>query len=273
MFANESKKAACGNGASSFGICDYSDTDYEAFWSDHNREYEDTVERIAIKQLIQGMKGTCLDIGAGYGRLVNEYAPLCSHVLLTDYAENMVSMAKIRVQNMGLNNVECAKANLYEIGKMNHHFDNAICVRVIHHVENVPAFFEQVNMILHDGGTFILEYANKKNLLEIFRFLLRKPNIGPFDYKPSKRKTNIYYNYHPNYIRDLLLQNGFVIEKELTVSIFRNNYMKKVFGWKRLSRMERWLQSPLAKFHPGPSVFIRARKVRDCQLEREVGHN
>ena len=267
----ERNEKTCQAKTPDYEICDYNDTDYEAFWSEHDRKYEDAVERIALRHLASGMAGTCLEIGGGYGRLVNEYAPLCTHVLLTDYADNMISLAKIRVQRLGLDNVECATANLYKLGEIGNRYDNAVCVRVMHHIENVPAFFTQVNMVLRDGGTFIFEYANKKNLLEILRYLFRRPNIGPFNYKPSKRKSNIYYNFHPDYIRDMLLENGFVIEEELAVSIFRNDFLKKVFGWRFLSGLERWLQRPLARLHPGPSVFVKARKIKDCRLEKGAG--
>lgn len=248
--------------ASKYRVCDYSDTDYAAFWSEHDREYEDAVERIALRRLTADMSGSCLEIGCGFGRLVNEYAPRCSRVLLTDYAVNMIRQAEANVLRLGLKNVTCARANLYELDKLGSRFDNAICVRVMHHIENVPAFFEQVNLVLRDGGTFVLEYANKKNLLEIFRWLLRKPNIDPFAHEPSKRKKNNYYNFHPDYVRDMLSQAGFVIETELTVSVFRSAVLKKLFGWRVLSGIERRLQKPLARFHPGPSAFLKARKVR-----------
>ena len=245
-----------------YEICDYSDTDYAAFWEKNNRQYEDIAERMALRRLVKGMRGSCLEIGAGYGRLVNEYAHLCTFVTLTDYAENMVSQAIVRVMQLGLENVNCMKANLYELREHGYRYNNAVCVRVMHHVENVPAFFEQVNSILKDDGVFIFEYANKKNILEILRYLLKRPNIGPYDYHPSKRGNTVYYNFHPNYIRDMLEQNGFVIEKELAVSIFRNERLKKLFGHRFLSVLERLLQKPLARFHPSPSVFIKARKVR-----------
>ena len=170
-------------------VCDYSNMDYASFWRDHDREYEDAVERVALRRLTKDMTGTCIDIGGGYGRLVNEYAPKCTHVLLTDYAENMVSQARERVRQLGLDNVECMRANLYELRQYKKTYDNAVCIRVLHHVENVPDFLEQVNMILEKDGTFILEYANKRNLLEILRYILRRPNIKPFDQLPSQRMS------------------------------------------------------------------------------------
>lgn len=242
-------------------ICDYSDTDYAAFWSQHDRQYEDEAERIALRRLAAGMSGTCLEIGCGFGRLVNEYAPLCTGVLLTDYAENLLSQAKIRVKQLGLDNVRLERADLYDLSKYRGGFDNVVCIRVMHHVENVPDFFRQVNLALRPGGTFILEYANKKNLLEVLRYLFRRPNIGPFTYEPSRRGTTVYYNFHPDYIRDMLAQNGFEVEEELAVSMFRSKLLKKLFGCRLLSKWERLLQKPLARFHPGPSVFLKASKT------------
>ncbi len=264
---NFSDSASLDIGKAENNICDYSDTDYAAFWKDHDREYEDEVERIALRRLTIDMTDTCIDIGGGYGRLVNEYAPRCTRVLLTDYAENMVSQARERVAQLGLNNVDCMQADLYQLRKYGQKFKNAVCVRVMHHVENVPDFFTQVNMILEEGGTFILEYANKKNIVEILRYIFRRANIAPFDYLPSKRPSNIYYNFHPRYIKDMLTQHGFRIEEELAVSIFRNKHLKKIVGHRILSRLEARLQKVLGRFHPSPSVFIKARKVGDCGLD------
>lgn len=255
---------------SPYNICDYSDTDYAAFWKNTGREYEDTAERIALRHMTKNIHGSCLEIGAGYGRLVNEYAHLCTFVTLADYAENMVNQAKTNVLRLGLENVNCIRANLYDIGESGMKYNNAICIRVLHHVENVPAFFEQVNRVLKQDGIFIFEYANKKNLAQIIRFILKKPNANPFDYTPSKIGTGVYYNFHPDYIRDMLEQNGFVIEQELAVSIFRNNFIKKLLGHRFLSILERLLQKPLSRFYPSPSVFVKARKARSLPLSTEA---
>lgn len=252
-------------------VCDYSHMDYAAFWKEHNREYEDAVERIALRRLTADMKGTCIDIGGGYGRLVNEYAPRCTHVLLTDYAENMVSQARERVRELGLDNVECMQANLYELRQYKKTYDNAVCIRVLHHVENVPGFLEQVNMTLEKGGTFILEYANKRNLLEILRYIFRRPNISPFDHLPSQRmSSDIFYNFHPQYVKEMLTLHGFQIEEELAVSMFRNERLKKIAGCRLLSRIEAWLQKPLGRLHLSPSVFVKARKVEDKWPSGEI---
>lgn len=258
----ETKRASFGSELAEFEICDYSDTDYAAFWKDSLRDYEDAVERIALRRLINGMSGSCLEIGCGFGRLVNEYAHLCTSITLTDYAENMIAQADARVRDLGLEHVTCMKADLYELASYGRRYHNAICVRVLHHVESVPAFFEQVNCVLEDDGIFIFEYANKMNFVEILRYLLKRSNVEPFAYYPSRRGKAVYYNFHPTYIRDVLEQSGFVVEEELAVSIFRNKFLKKLFGHRVLTFMERFLQKPLSRLHPSPSVFVKARKVR-----------
>ena len=211
-------------------VFNYNHVDYHKFWQEHNRTYEDAVERIALQRLTKDMQGTCIEIGGGFGRLINEYAPKCSYVFFTDCTEKLVVQAKQHVDALGLNNVDCQTLNLYELSKCGQVFDNAICVRVMHHVEDVPCFFQQVNAVLPEDGVFIFEYANKKNILEIFRYLFCRPNIKPFDYKPSRRGNGIFYNFHPTYIKDMLQQNGFIIEEELAVSIFRNGLLKKLLG-------------------------------------------
>ena len=178
------------------------------------------MERMALRRLVSEISGSCLEIGAGYGRLVNEYAGLCSNVLLIDYAPNLLDQARIRIKRLGLENVQCMRGDLYDLCSLNKRYDNAICIRVMHHIEDVPDFFKQVNLSLEDNGTFILEYANKRNLVEILRFLFKRPNIKPFDYSPSKRGDSVYFNFHPDYIRDMLNQNGFIIEQEMAVSVF-----------------------------------------------------
>lgn len=255
----ERQTQSCATDRLGHHICDYSDTDYQAFWADGTRDYEDAVERIALRRLVQPISGSCLEIGAGYGRLVNEYADRCDSILLTDYAENLLEQARRRVSVLGLEQAECRVWNLYELNRLGQQFDNAVCVRVLHHVEDVPEFFRQVNLALHDGGHFIFEFANKRNLLEIFRWAFRRHNIAPFDRRPTARKDDVYYNFHPDYIREQLRENGFVIEKELSVSLFRSKVLKRLIPARWLAAVEKPLQGGPWKL--SPSIFVRARKI------------
>lgn len=242
-------------------VFDYNNVNYQDFWQQTDRRYEDAAERIALRRLTRHIQGSCLEIGCGFGRLVDEYAGRCSQVLLTDCTAHLIEAARQRVQSLGLANVECKQLDLYKLEDCGRRFDNAVCVRVMHHVEDVPAFFRQVNQALRPGGQFVFEYANKRNLLEIGRWLFGRPNVQPFGYQPSRRGRGVFYNFNPAYIRDELRAAGFEPEEVLAVSLFRSPRLKKLLGWRLLTRLDGLLQRPLAWLRPSPSVFVRARKV------------
>ena len=43
------------------------------FWEGQGRDYEDQVERIALRRLLPRHGGRVLEVGAGFRRLTNEY--------------------------------------------------------------------------------------------------------------------------------------------------------------------------------------------------------
>ena len=56
-------------------ICDYEGSNYRTeFWEGKDRDYEDRVERVALRRLLPASGRRLLEIGAGFGRLTNEYA-------------------------------------------------------------------------------------------------------------------------------------------------------------------------------------------------------
>ena len=52
-------------------ICDYEGSNYRTeFWEGRGRDYEDRVERIAVRRLLRGGGRRLLEVGAGFGRLL-----------------------------------------------------------------------------------------------------------------------------------------------------------------------------------------------------------
>lgn len=245
-----------------FNICDYSDTDYkEEFWGDGKRAYEDSVERYALRKLFPKNVGVFLEIGAGFGRLLNEYSLNCGKVILMDYAPNLVKQAKQTIKDLGLSHVSAVQGDIYDMDtSIKGPVDGCMMIRVLHHIEDVDRVFSEISRKMTKEGVFIFEYANKRNLLEIFRFFTFSSGMNPFSKKPEKRGESVFYNFHPSYIEHKLAENGFVVEKQLSVSLFRNVYLKKIFGQKFLAVIESILQQPLSVFRLSPSIFIRARK-------------
>ena len=75
-------------------ICDYEGSRYRAdFWENQNRSYEDAVERVAMKKLLPPTGRRLIEIGAGFGRLVDLYQGY-DQVFLTDYARTQLEEAQ-----------------------------------------------------------------------------------------------------------------------------------------------------------------------------------
>ncbi len=62
--------------------------------------------------------------------------------------------------------------------------DTAVTVRVLHHVADVPAALREIASAVRPGGTYVLEYANKRNLKSIARYLGRRQAWSPFAPEP-----------------------------------------------------------------------------------------
>lgn len=239
-------------------ICDYSDTNYEKdFWqSSVNRSYEDKSEKFLLKRLLPKNKESIIDVGAGFGRLTYVYKDLFKNVFLLDFANNLLEQAKQKF--LDEENIKYINASCYEIPI--DQLDIAIAFRLMHHIADTDLFFKEINRILKNNGTFILEFANKRNFLEIIRFLLGKSVKKPFSLEPYQYSGKVYYNFHPKYIKDKLKQAGFKIKKVYSVSNFRSSFFKKILSNTLLAFLDNLLSRLLGFFCFGPSIVIVAKK-------------
>jgi len=245
-------------------ITDYDDTNYESdFWGD--RQYENLIEQSIITKMLKKPVENFIDCGAGFGRLVPSYEKIIEKkMVLFDYSKKLLDSAKKNYKQK--KNIEYVQGSLYEIPFDDNYFDGGVSVRVLHHVEDVPKFFKELNRVLKDNATFVLEYANKRNLLEISRFLFRKNQLHPFSRKPENRSDKgLTYNFHPKYIKEELLKHGFIIEKKVASSLFRLNILKRILGQKNLSKFETHVPLFMKRFLISPSTFLRIRKVKNAK--------
>jgi len=244
-------------------ICSYKNHDYKAkFWEgDIKRDYEYNSEIIAINKLLNKKGENIIDLGAGFGRLIETYiTKYTKEIVLFDYAENLLDEARTVIEQKKYKNARTVQGNVYELPFDDKTFSAAISVRVLHHIEDVPRFLKEVNRILQDDAVFILEYANKRNILEIIRFILGKSKMKPFVKEVSRRGEDVYFNFHPLYIQEQAEKAGFVIEDKLSVSNFRSSFLKKAIPLKNLLYMEKLVQKLFAKITFGHSMFLKLRK-------------
>lgn len=236
-------------------ICDYQGSRYRTdFWEGQGREYEDRVERIALARLLPPKGRRLIEIGAGYGRLVDHYQGY-DDVLLLDYAPSQLQQARERLGDDGFRYIA---ADLYNMPLVDCCLNAVVMVRVMHHVQDPSTALREIARILTPQGAFILEYANKRNLKAILRYLLYRQKWSPFSSQPVEF-VRLNFDFHPAYMESQLRDAGFDLEEQLAVSTFRLPLLKKLIPTPLLVRLDALLQRPSASLKLSPSHFLRAR--------------
>ena len=239
-------------------LIDYEGYDYEgAFWG--GRDYEDAVERIALAKLLPPSGRRLVEIGAAYGRLADQYRGY-EQVILLDPAKSQVQEARRRLSADP--RFLFVVGDSYRLPFSTSALDVAVTVRVLHHLTDVPAAFQEIHRILRPEGRYLLEYANKRNLKEILRHLVGRSQRRPFSPEPVEY-VSLHFDFHPSYIESHLSDAHFGLEKSLAVSSLRLALLKNVIPLPWLIRADGALQSPTAPLKLAPSMFLLARAEKD----------
>jgi SAM-dependent methyltransferase len=237
-------------------ICDYEGSDYQqTFWEHGGRSYEDAVEAVALGRLVPGSGRRVLDLGAGAGRNAPRYAGFEQRVLL-DYSRTMLEQAQARIGTS--DRVLYVAADAYRLPFAPALFDCVVMVRVLHHMAEPQAALRQVARVLAGQATFVLEFANKRNLKAIGRWVLRRQAWNPFTPEPIEFLP-LHFDFHPAAVRDWLTGLGLTVERTLTVSHFRSGALKRAVPGSWLVRLDAGLQRTGGLWQLSPSVFVQAR--------------
>src|SRR5512142_22223 len=132
-------------------ICDYEGSPWRtAFWP--GREYEDRAERIALGNMLPPRGTRLCEIGAGFGRLADYYLGY-DRVILLDYSRSMLQDARARLGNDP--RFIFAAADLYNLPLADSSMDNAVTVRVLHHISDIPGALAQIARVIRPRGTYM----------------------------------------------------------------------------------------------------------------------
>lgn len=235
-------------------ICDYEGSNYRTeFWENQNREYEDRVERIALRRLLPKGGQRLLEVGAGFGRLTDEYHSY-DQVVLLDYSLSQLQYAQ---EHHGTSDhFVYVAADAYHLPFRAGMFDTATMIRVIHHMAKAPDVLGQIRKILTPNGTFILEHANKQNIKAMMRYALGQQKWSPYDRDPVEF-VELNFDFHPEYIVDTLKKSGFKPKQRVPVSFFRLALAKEVLPTELLVGMDHLLQ--YSGMLLTPSIFIKSQ--------------
>ncbi len=237
-------------------ICDYEGSNYRTeFWERRGRDYEDRVERIALRRLLPQRGYRLLEIGAGFGRLTNEYDGY-HQVVLLDYSLSQLQYAQ---EQLGRSErYVYVAADAYHLPFHPGVFDGATMIRVLHHMAQVETVLAQVRRVLAPMGVFVLEHANKRNIKSVLRYGLKLQDWNPFDLEPVEF-VELNFDFHPEHIRRELTLSGFNIQQRLPVSLFRVDQLKDNLPIELLAGLDSLFQTSGLLY--APSVFVRSTAI------------
>ncbi len=237
-------------------ICDYEGSNYRTeFWEGKGRDYEDQVERIALRRLLPRRGRRLLEIGAGFGRLTEEYGGY-DQVVLLDYSFSQLQYAQEYLE--ATDRYIYVAADAYNLPFRPGVFDGATMIRVIHHMADVPRVLEQVWQALSPKGIFILEHANKRHFKSMLRYALGRQSWNPDSLEPVEF-VELNFDFHPEYMQRELQTAGFQVQARLPVSFFRLGAIKEHFPSHLLASVDGLLQ--LTGLLYSPSVFVKSLAV------------
>jgi len=237
-------------------ICDYEGSDYQtSFWDQGNRTYEDRVEQIALRRLLPPRGKLLLELGAGAGRNTPRYQ-VFEQIVLLDYSLTQLQQAQTRLGPS--ERYIYVAADVYHLPFVPGLFDAATMIRVLHHMADAPRALQQVRKVLQPRGVFILEFANKQNLKSILRYILRRQSWNPFSLDPVEFAA-LNFDFHPRAVRRWLQACGFTVERQLTVSHFRTDLLKRTVPLGLLVAADSLAQRTGDWWQLSPSVFTRSR--------------
>lgn len=239
-------------------VCDYEGSDYQqAFWGGGGRQYEDRAEALAIEHMLPEGQGRLLEIGAGAGRNSQRYRGY-EQVVLLDYSRSQLAQAQAGLGEGG--RYLYVAADAYRLPFAPGLFQGATMIRTLHHMAEPELVLGQVRQVMAADGMFLLEFANKRNLKAIVRWLVGRQSWSPFTAEPVEF-VELNFDFHPRAVDGWLRQVGFEPELIRTVSHFRWDPLKRLVPLGLLLALEGVAQRTGRWWQLAPSVFLRSRAV------------
>lgn len=247
-------------------ICDYEGSDYKTrFWQNADRSYEDAAERVAMRRLLPAHGKRVAELGAGFGRLADLYAGY-GEVILLDYSRTLLEQA--RQARGGDTRFKFVAADLYRLPFAPGVLSAAAMVRVIHHIADVPAVLRQVQRAIAPGGTFVMEFANKRNLKAMARYAARRQSWSPYAPAPVEF-ARLNFDFHPAWMIRELQAAGFRVRQTAPVSYLRLGALKRALSLNAMVRIDAALQRTAVLGAWSPSVFAQCSSAGSTGASNE----
>jgi SAM-dependent methyltransferase len=236
-------------------VCNYEGSDYQtSFWEQGGRAYEDACEAVALKRLLPASGCRLLELGAGAGRNTPRYAGY-QKVTLLDYSRTQLEQARSKLGSS--ERYLYVAADIYRLPFAAGVFDGATMIRTLHHMAEPEMALAQVRRVLEPGAAFILEYANKRNLKSMLRYLLGRQKWSPYK-REAVEYIPLNFDFHPAAVRKWMHGAGFTIQRTLTVSHLRIGFLKRILPTGLLVGLDSLFSLTGNWWQLTPSVFLKS---------------
>ena len=97
-----------------------------------------------------------LDIGTGTGRIIEVLAPQVDRALGIDQSREMLSIARVNLEEAGLKNGMVRLGDMYQLPLADASFDAIVIHQVLHYADRPAAAISEAARVLRPGGLFVL---------------------------------------------------------------------------------------------------------------------
>ena len=233
----------------------YENTDYQSFWKGTQQVKLDELEQLLVREMLHLPAKRIIDIGCGYGRLLDCYQESCEEMILLDSSSSLLKQAYQKTNGRAI----CVRCDLTHTPFTDSSFDQIMMIRVFHHLPDSKAVMKELNRLLINGGNLLFSYCNKKNLERIARWMIGKNPYNPFDLE-TNWVWNVFFMHHPHYVHDILLESSFSEFQEKGAGIV-DKIAGKLSRWGKLLPPGKMLAGLFAGVAWAPWIFCDAKKT------------
>lgn len=183
----------------------YEGVDYRVFWEGKPQHLLDELEHSIVQDLLPASGTRMIDIGCGYGRLANCYLNRFQHVVMFDGSISLLRQAR---ENTG-GQAWYVAGDISHFPFRNSSFDQALMVRVFHHLPDSSACIHELSRVISHEGRLVFSYFNKRNLSHILKWIIRKDADNPFGMETTGQDSTLI-QHHPQYVDRILKESGFI---------------------------------------------------------------
>ncbi|MCE0494423.1 class I SAM-dependent DNA methyltransferase [Vibrio salinus] len=167
-----------------------------------------------IKSLCFHSTNSVVDFGSGTGLLGVHLKDIFDHVHLVDSSSEMLRIADEKIAKANISNISTHCVD--KLSKLGTRFSAVTTLMVLHHIDNIKAFFAEAFSALEENGTLIIADLYKED--------------GSF------HKSNASFSGHNGFdtseLSEIAEQAGFSVESvEPYFEIRKENYHKEVVSY------------------------------------------